>query len=78
VATGLQLGIKQVPVHLYFEAPTVRWNQVDVPGLGFKIFQQLLHKANGPIGVVSDSAIGNINFEQQIIFLMVLDLVEKL
>jgi hypothetical protein len=70
---GFQLGVEQAAIHLNFKSAAIGRHQVDSLYLGFETAQQLLYQANGPVGVMSDSTIGDINFEQHGHILMVVD-----
>jgi len=60
---GLELGEEQGPVHFHFEAASVRRLQTDGFDLGFEGLEQVGRQVHGPVSVVSDGAIFNIDLE---------------
>jgi len=62
VSPGLQLGIDQFLVHSDLKTPSIGWEQGKRFDLGLKLIDQLDCQANGPVSVVSNSAIrdGNV------------------
>jgi hypothetical protein len=63
VAPGLLFGINQGAVHVHFKAPAVRGDQADRFGFGLVLLQQFGRQTGGPVGVVSDRAVLNGNFQ---------------
>jgi hypothetical protein len=61
----LQFGIYKIPVHTDLETAPFRWDQ----GYGFdlllELLEQVICQANGPVGVVSDSAINDLDLEHK-------------
>jgi hypothetical protein len=59
VATGLDLGVNQCIVDDHLEHASMRWDQGEAFDLGFEIIEQVICQAYSPVGIVSDSAVGD-------------------
>ena len=66
MTSGLQLGIEQFVVHRHLKTPPVGWIQGQRFDLGFKSFNEFIRQADGPVSVVSNSAVGNRYVEQHV------------
>jgi len=62
VAVGLQLGIKQPAIGAHLEAPPLGGRQAERFDLRLKLFEQLDRQTGGAIGVMSDSAVNDLDF----------------
>jgi hypothetical protein len=51
-------------VHNDFVAPTVRGDERERFDLGFEFFEQFGRQANGPVGIVSNRAVGNLDINR--------------
>ncbi len=60
---GLQFRVDQFPVHADLEAASVRGNEGYTFDLRLIILEQVTCQAHGPVGVVSNRAIDDFNFE---------------
>jgi hypothetical protein len=60
---GLLLGVDQLPIHNYFKHPTIRGDEGDIFDFRFKLFQQVGNQTGCSLGVVSNCAIFNGNFQ---------------
>jgi len=63
VTPGLLFGINQGTVHVDFKPPAVRRYQADRFGFGLVFLQQFGRQTGGLVGVVSDRAVLNGNFQ---------------
>ena len=66
VAERLQLGIQQITVGAHLEAASVGGHQGERLDLGFELVQQLCRQTGGAIGIVSDSAVYDLDFKQHL------------
>ncbi len=65
MALGLELGINQLPVHADLEAAPVRGNERDAFDQVLELLEQIIRQAHGPVGVMSDRTVNNLNFEHE-------------
>ena len=59
MATGLDLGVNQCIVDNHLEHASMGWDQGEAFDLGFEIIEQIIYQAYSPVGIVSDSAVGD-------------------
>lgn len=52
-----QLGVQQLSIDSHFELPAIRRDQFDLFDHMLILFEQFIHQAHGPTGVVSDRAV---------------------
>jgi hypothetical protein len=63
VPSGLEFGVDQRIIHLYFEPASIRWNK-DYPfDFRLKILEQFVCQTHGPVCVVSNSTIIDLDLE---------------
>jgi hypothetical protein len=62
MARCCQLGVHELAIHTDFEAPAVRGNQSDRLDTLLELLEQISRQANGPVGIVSDRAVGDLDF----------------
>jgi hypothetical protein len=67
VAVRLQLGIQRLAVDAHFEAASFGGHQGDRLDLGLELFEQVDRQTGGAIGVVSDSAVDDLDFQQHLL-----------
>lgn len=63
VPSGGQLAVDQPAVHADFEAATVGGDQPDRFDVGFEFLEQFGRQTDGPVGVVSDRAVDDFDFD---------------
>ena len=63
MAFGLELGIDQRSIHTDLEAAPVRRNDRHRFNDMLKLLEQILFQAHGPVGVVSNRAVDDLDFE---------------
>lgn len=63
VPAGLEFGVNQPIVDDNFEFAAVRWNQSERFDFRFVFLEQFACQAHGPVGVMSNSAISQFDFE---------------
>jgi hypothetical protein len=61
----LQFGIYKLPVHADLEAASIRWDQRYGFDQVLELLEQVICQANGPVSVVSDSAVNDLNLEHK-------------
>jgi hypothetical protein len=78
MAAGLELGVNQLVVHADLEPASTGWNKRHAFNLRFEISEQVIRQAHGPVGVMSDCTVddldfhsgnGSINFQKLYFFL---------
>lgn len=62
MATGCKFGIDQFVIDADLIAPAIGRDEADGFDLRLKIVEQLIGQAHGPIGVVSDRAVNDLDF----------------
>lgn len=62
---GREFGIEELPVHAHLEAPTVRRDKCHCFDQVLELLEQVICQANGPVGIMSDCAINDLNFEHK-------------
>ncbi len=60
---GCKFRVYQFPVHTDFKPAAIRRNEGDGFDQMFKLFKQLIRQAHGPVGIMSDSAIHDLDFQ---------------
>ncbi len=63
MALGLELGIDELPIHGHFEAPSLGGDERDILDQVLKLLKQLTCQADGPVGVVSNGAVNDLDLE---------------
>ena len=61
----LQFGIYKLTVHAALETAPFRWDQRYGFDQVLELLEQVICQANGPVGIVSDSAINDLNLEHK-------------
>ena len=61
----LQFGIYKIPVHTDLEAAPFRWDQRYGFDQVLELLEQVICQANGPVGIVSDSAVNDLYLEHK-------------
>ncbi len=61
----LQFGIYKLPVHADLEASPFRGDQRYGFDQVLELLEQVVCQANGPVGIVSDSAVNNLDLEHK-------------
>jgi hypothetical protein len=69
MAVRLQLGIQQLPVYAHLEAASIGGRQGKRLDLGLELFEQVHRQTGGAIGVVSDSTVDDLDFQQHNLYL---------
>lgn len=59
---GLEFGVYQRIIYLDLEPAAVRGDQCHRFDLRFEVFDQFFYQAHGPVCVVSNSAVGDLDF----------------
>ena len=67
MAVGFEFGIDQLGIHLDFEFASVRGNQYQGLEIEFKLLQQFIGQAHGPVSVMSDGTVNDFNREHQVV-----------
>jgi hypothetical protein len=62
VTPGLEFGVNQLTVHTDFEPASIGGNKCHTFNLRFKILEQIVCQAYGPVCIVSNSTVGNLDF----------------
>ncbi len=62
---GLQLGVDELSVYLDLEPSAVRRDQHEPFDHVFKLLEELTCQAHGPVGVVSDRAVHDLDLEHE-------------
>jgi hypothetical protein len=65
VAVGLQLGIDQLPVHADLEAAAIGGDQDHRLDQVLELFEQFASQAHGPVGVVSNRAVDDLDLQHK-------------
>ena len=58
---GLELGVNQFVSNRDLEPASVRGDQGQIPNIIFEFFQDFAGQAHGPVGIVSYSAVNDLN-----------------
>jgi hypothetical protein len=61
----LQFGIYKISIHTHLETAPFRWDQCYGFDQVLELLEQVICQANGPVGVVSDSAINDLDLEHK-------------
>ena len=61
MTVGLEFGVDQRVVYLDLEPATVRRDQGQVPDIVFELFEQFIRQAHGPVGIMSYSAVDDLD-----------------
>ena len=61
MTVGLELGVDQFVSNRDLEPATVRRNQGQVPDIILEFFQYFTGQAHGPVGIVSYSAVNDLD-----------------
>ena len=68
MAVGLQFGIQQPAVGAHLEATSFRGHQGERFDLRLELLKQFYRQTGGAIGVVSDSTVDDLDFQQHKLF----------
>ena len=60
---GLQLGVDQLSVHRHLETTAVRGSKRETIDEVFELLQQVSCQAHGPVSVVSDGAVDDLDLQ---------------
>jgi hypothetical protein len=61
VTTGLELGINDLPVYTDFVTASAGRNKSYAFNLGFKLLEQIVSQAHGPVRKVSNGTVNNLD-----------------
>jgi hypothetical protein len=61
---AFNLGVDQLTIHADLKTPPVRWNERQLGDVGLEFLQQFGRQTGGPIGVLSNSTILDLDFDR--------------
>jgi hypothetical protein len=65
VAAGVKLGKDQPVIYADLVTATARGHKRDTFNLRLEIYEQILHQAHGPVGIVSNRAINDLDLHHK-------------
>jgi hypothetical protein len=68
---GLEFGINELPVYADFVTASVRRNKSYALNLGFKILEKFINQAHGPVGIVSNRTVNDLDLHHGSISLFI-------
>lgn len=69
---GLEFGKNKLPVYADLVTASIGWNKRYAFNLRFKISEQIIYQAHGPVGIVSNRTINDLDLHHNAISLYVI------